>query len=419
MKGWLKLDNAAKIFPSVTNTRRHNIYRISFELRENVDKDILQKALEIVIKRFDYFNVKLKRGVFWYYFDRNKLKPKVYEEKAFILEPYNPLDTNGFLFRVLYYQKRISLEVFHALTDGYGATQFLKALVYTYLSLKGYEIDSEGIILSDHEVIKAEANDSFQDFYRKDVNQNRKETKACHLNGEVYQDDWLSVMEATIQESDIKNICNKYDCSVTQLLTALIMKVAFSNKRMFDNLKKPFQVFIPVDLRKFFTSKSIRNFSVCIRSKVDLKNKISFEEILEIVKKDFEEELKKENLLTIIASNVKWEKMFIMRIIPLFIKEFALRIGYENGGSAPNSFCISNLGNISLPKEMIGYVEKITFANGSTSQAPVNLGVTKYNGEYHLTFSSTLVKRDLQRDFLRLLASMGAKIVLETNELEV
>ena len=79
MKGWLKLDNAAKIFPSVTNTRRHNIYRISFELRENVDKDILQKALEIVIKRFDYFNVKLKRGVFWYYFDRNKLKPKVYE----------------------------------------------------------------------------------------------------------------------------------------------------------------------------------------------------------------------------------------------------------------------------------------------------------------------------------------------------
>ena len=419
MKSWLRLDNAAKIFPSVTNARRHNLFRISFEMMELVDKDVLQSALESVIKRFSYFNVKLKRGVFWYYFDENKLKPQVYEEKAFILEPYNPLDTNGFLFRVLYYQKRITLEVFHALTDGYGATQFLKALVYTYLNMKGYEIESEGMILSDHEVLTAEANDSFQDFYRKDVDQNRKETKACHLDGEVYQDDWLSVMEATIKEGDIKNLCNKYDCSVTQLLTALIMKVALKNRRMFDNLKKPFQVFIPVDLRRYFTSKSIRNFSICIRSKIDLKNKISFEEIIEIVKNDFKEELQKDNLLTIIASNVKWEKMFIMRIIPLFIKEFALRIGYENGGGAPNSFCISNLGNICLPKEMISHVEKITFANGSSSQAPVNLGVTKYNGEYHLTFSSTLVKRDLQRDLLRLLAEMGAKIVLETNELEV
>lgn len=419
MKNWLKLDNAAKIFPSVTNAKRHNLFRLSFELTEEIDPVVLQEALDVTIKRFAYFNVKLKRGIFWYYLEENKVKPLVYEEKPFVLEPFSQLDNRGFLFRVLYYNKRISLEVFHVLTDGFGGSQFLKTLVYNYLLLKGKKIDSEGIILSDLETLTAEKNDSFLENYYTEVNKNRKEVKACHIKGEIYDDDWLSVMTAKVKEEDMKRLCNKYDCSVTQLLTTIIMKVALSNKRMFDNLKRPFQVFIPADLRRHFPSKSLRNFSICIRSKISLKQDLSFEEILKIVKSEVQEELKKENLLTIIASNVKWEKMLLLRITPLFLKEIALKIGYENSGSAPNSFCLSNLGKIDIPSEMKQYVEKITFANGSSSQAPINMGVTKYDNKYFLTFSSTLVDRAIQRDFFRFLSSEGVDITLETNELEV
>lgn len=419
MKKWLKLDNAAKIFPSVTNARRHNLFRLSFELTEEVEPSILQEALNITIKRFAYFNVKLKRGIFWYYFEENKEKPLVYEERPFVLEPFNQLDNRGFLFRVLYYDKRISLEVFHALTDGYGGSQFLKTLVYNYLLLKGEKLMSEGIILSDIETLTVEKEDSFLDNYHTEVNQIRKETKACHLKGELYEDDWLSVITCEAKSEDIKRICVKYDCSVTQLFTAIIMKVAIKNKMMFDKTKRPFQVFIPADLRRFFPSKSLRNFSICIRSKINLNDNLSFSELISIVKKDLEEELQTENLLTIIASNVKWEKMFLLRITPLFLKEIALKIGYENSGSAPNSFCLSNLGNIEIPSEMKKYVEKITFANGSSSQAPINIGVTKYSDKYYITFSSTLVKRDIQRDFIRFLTSEGIDLVLETNELEV
>lgn len=419
MKNWLKLDNAAKIFPSVTNAKRHNLFRLSFELTEEIDPVVLQEALDVTIKRFAYFNVKLKRGIFWYYLEENKVKPLVYEEKPFVLEPFSQLDNRGFLFRVLYYNKRISLEVFHVLTDGFGGSQFLKTLVYNYLLLKGKKIDSEGIILSDLETLTVEKNDSFLENYYTEVNKNRKEVKACHIKGEIYDDDWLSVMTAKVKEEDMKRLCNKYDCSVIQLLTTIIMKVALSNKRMFDNLKRPFQVFIPADLRRHFPSKSLRNFSICIRSKISLKQDLSFEEILKIVKSEVQEELKKENLLTIIASNVKWEKMLLLRITPLFLKEIALKIGYENSGSAPNSFCLSNLGKIDIPSEMKQYVEKITFANGSSSQAPINMGVTKYDNKYFLTFSSTLVDRAIQRDFFRFLSFEGVDITLETNELEV
>lgn len=419
MKKWLKLDNAAKIFPSVTNARRHNLFRLSFELTEKVDPVILQEALNITIKRFAYFNVKLKRGMFWYYLEENKDKPIIYEEKSFVLEPFNKLDNRGFLFRVLYYNKRISLEVFHVLTDGYGGSQFLKTIVYNYLLLKGKKIESEGIILSDIETLTVEKDDSFLDNYHTEVNKNRKEIKACHLKGELYEDDWLSVITAEASDEDIKRVCNKYDCSVTQLFTAIIMLVAMKNKTMFDKIKKPFQVFVPADLRRFFPSKSLRNFSICIRSKINLNDKLTFDDILSIVKKEFTEELQIDNLLTIIASNVKWEKMLLLRITPLFLKEIALKIGYENSGSAPNSFCLSNLGKIEIPSGMKEYVEKITFANGSSSQAPINMGVTKCNDKYFITFSSTLVKRDIQRDFFRFLSSEGIDLVIETNELEV
>ena len=77
MKNWLKLDNAAKIFPSVTNAKRHNLFRLSFELTEEIDPVVLQEALDVTIKRFAYFNVKLKRGIFWYYLEENKVKPLV------------------------------------------------------------------------------------------------------------------------------------------------------------------------------------------------------------------------------------------------------------------------------------------------------------------------------------------------------
>ena len=81
---WDKLDNTAHLFPSIAGESMTNVYRISVVLNEKIQSDALQQALDMVLPKFDGFNVRLRRGVFWYYFEENgKPAPKVMEEAAF------------------------------------------------------------------------------------------------------------------------------------------------------------------------------------------------------------------------------------------------------------------------------------------------------------------------------------------------
>ena len=106
--------------------------------------------------------------------------------------------------------------------------------------------------------------------------------------------------------------------------------------------KHLFQVFVPVNLRRFFPSITLRNFSLYVRTKFNIDKEISFPEIVAKVKEDFSEELQKDKLQARIVANVKWEKHFLMRIIPLFMKKIGFKIGYNIFGESANSFSLSN-----------------------------------------------------------------------------
>ena len=133
---WDKLDNTAHLFPVIAREQMSNVYRISVTLTELIDPLLLQQALDLVLPRFDGFNLRLRRGVFWHYFEENgKPAPRVREEDTFPCRFIRANKNNSYLFRVTYYKYRINLEVFHVLTDGMGGLNFLKELTYQYLRL--------------------------------------------------------------------------------------------------------------------------------------------------------------------------------------------------------------------------------------------------------------------------------------------
>ena len=68
---WDKLDNTAHLFPVIAREQMSNVYRISVTLTELIDPLLLQQALDLVLPRFDGFNLRLRRGVFWHYFEEN------------------------------------------------------------------------------------------------------------------------------------------------------------------------------------------------------------------------------------------------------------------------------------------------------------------------------------------------------------
>jgi NRPS condensation-like uncharacterized protein len=417
---WYKLDNAAKIFPSVSNRGRTNVFRLSFEMKEEVDPLLLQHALEQTIKRFPMLNVRLRKGMFWYYFEDNDQTPKVEEENPYICRMFEGLrDNNGFKFRLSYFDKRISLETFHSLTDGTGALEFLKSIVYTYLELQDITISASNILTEEVEMINEESLDYFNLHYNAKLKNTRKEVKALQFKSPQYEDDWLGVIIGTADVKQIKDLSKKYDCTITELLGANIIYSAFKSIHLFESKDKPFALFIPVNLRRFFPSKTLRNFSLYVRIMVKFTQDLTFEEVLTTVKQDMKDELQKEKLQTRFTSTVRTERNIVMRLAPRVIKEIALKIGYKLLADSINSFSFSNLGSFDLPKEMKEHIEKVIFTTGASRKTPMNLGVISFNNKIVMTFSSFLIDRSLQKEFFRFLSNEGVDIVIENNELEV
>ena len=203
---WDKLDNTAHLFPVIAGEQMSNVYRISVTLSELIDPELLQQALDMVLPKFDGFNLRLRRGVFWNYFEENgKPAPKVREENAFPCRFIRSNKNNSYLFHVTYYKYRINLEVFHVLTDGMGGLNFLKELTYQYLRLLHPELMAQaGDSLNSSTSLNRE--DSFLKNYKKRSEKRYKTQKAYLIKGEQLRTGEFGVMHGYMDIPELKAV---------------------------------------------------------------------------------------------------------------------------------------------------------------------------------------------------------------------
>ena len=129
---WYQLDNAAKIVPSTTGGSDSRVFRITCELKEEVDPEALQSAVTSAAREFPHFSSILKEGMFWYYLDQSDLEAEVTPDNQPALDTIYREGRRNLLYRVNYFGRRINLEMFHVLTDGTGAFEFLKVILAEY-----------------------------------------------------------------------------------------------------------------------------------------------------------------------------------------------------------------------------------------------------------------------------------------------
>ena len=219
---WQKLDNTANLFPAIATHTMTNVYRIAVSLHEEIDKKLLQRALDMVLPEFDTFNVHMRRGVFWYYFETNhKMPPLVEEESDYPCRYIEPYLNNNYLFRVTYYKNRINLEVFHVLADGMGGINFLRELTYQYLRLKHPGLCGnmdEGF----SDVTSLNTEDSYLKNYKKSHAKGYKTARAVEVKGERLPAGELGVIHGYMQLEEIKRACKSFGASINEYLTGLM-----------------------------------------------------------------------------------------------------------------------------------------------------------------------------------------------------
>lgn len=332
---WDKLDNTAHLFPVIAGDSMSNVYRISVTLTELVDAVLLQQALEIVLPKFDGFNLRLRQGVFWYYFEENgKPAPKVREEAAFPCRYIYPNRNNSYLFRVTYYKYRINLEVFHVLTDGMGGINFLKELTYQYLRLVHPELKGDkGDLLASSTSLNRE--DSFLKNYRKSSEKGYQTKKAYLVKGERLSPGEFGIMHGYMQIPELKEVCHRYGASINEYLVTVFVWSVYRECMHGMPSDKPVRVAVPVNLRPYFNSITTKNFFAMVSAEFHpVKDEYTFEEVLEIVKDSLKQQINKENLERLFSYNVSNEKILAARAAPLFFKNIAMRVVYTQSALA-------------------------------------------------------------------------------------
>lgn len=417
---WMRLDNAAKIYPAARRRSWSNVYRLSVTLTEPVDPTVLQSALDVTVRRFPSIAARLRRGVFWYYLQQLEKAPQVRPESSYPMTRMSRAETRQCAFRVIVHGRRIAVELFHSLTDGTGALIFLKSLTAEYLQQKhGIRIDAEnGVLGRLEEPSKQELEDSFLK-YGGTVSASRKANDAWQVSGTRSPDGFLHLTCFHLSTPQLLEKAHEHGVTVTAFLCAVMMMALQElqlERQPAQLRRKSIKVLLPVNLRQLFPSKTLRNFAMYTIPEIMPKlGYYTFDEICQVVKNKMGLEITPKHMSTMIATNVADEQKLVLRLVPLFLKDIVMKAVFDTVGERKSCLSLSNLGQVKLPEQMKPFVERFDFILGVQATAPYNCGVLSYGDTTYVNFIRNIREPDLERHFYRVLRELGLSVTVESN----
>ena len=417
---WLRLDNAAKIFPASLRAGWSNVFRLSVTFSFPVDREALESAVKTVSGRFPSVCVRLKRGLFWYYLEETAQPPKLVEEGCQPLLPMTRREIGKCAVRILYYENRIAAEFFHALTDGTGALVFMKTLAAVYLEkAKNICVPCEkGVLSVSQKASREELEDSFLK-YAGTVAAKRDASSAYRLQGIREPDGYIHVTSAEIPLREILQVVKQKKVSLTTFLAAVLTVSAAQVQReqVAPKREKPVRIQIPVNLRRFFPSQTLRNFVSVYEVGLEKGEcDADFEETLFRIHHQMALHLTKRDLRAVFTANVKSERGLAIRLVPLFLKNIVMRAVFDRVGENRASLCLSNLGMIEFPDEMSPFVKRFDFIIGPQANAPYNCAACSCGDTLRINLVRNTREPALERVFFKKLSSFGFSVTLESNE---
>jgi len=421
-KSWMRLDNAALIYPAVRKRDWMAMFRLTADLTEPVDKSVLEKALSLTINRFPSFRVRLRRGLFWFYLESIEDEPRVREDVANPCVRMDFSENNGYMFRVRYYKKRVSIEIFHVVADGTGGLSFFKTMLAEYIRIK-YGEDTP----RDYDVVDCstpcdpeELEDAFHKYARR-VAKPRNEPSAYSLAGTREERNLVHITTGIADSAAIMQAAKAKGVSITAYLTSVLIMALCEYQRGRDipqMWRKPIKVNVPVNLRQYYPTITKRNFSQYVNPGIEPKfGEHTFDEVLNQVHHFLKLEINEKNMNARFSRNVMDAEMGVVRVVPLFLKNIILRMNFNVVGDNLTTSSMSNLGLVRLPDVMEKYIDRMDFIMGPLRRNPVVMAAGTYKDKMYINFTRTIKETDVERDFFRFLVRQGIGVMIESNNL--
>lgn len=416
---WYKLDLSAIVYPTLQRRDFSSVYRLSVVLKEPVDPALLQEALDQTLPRFPTYKVAIRKGLFWRYLEPNT-RPGPYVKED-IKNPCMPMDFKGnnrYLIRVYYYGNRIALEAHHCLGDGTGGMCLLQTLTAVYLGLKGHTVTPSGFVLDIHsEPDPEELEDAYMRYAHAQVRPPRPAEKTYRIRGTKEPFYTLNIIDGILSVKEVAAVAKKYNASITEYLNAVLLYALLQKQSQEFHLKlHPVRIAMPVNLRRFFPSKTLRNFITMVYPSIDPRlGEYTFEEIVTQIHHYMRYYINEKFLRGDITTNAATQRNPVIRVVPLFIKDLVVRTFYTKVQDKNSSAGLTNMGALQVPESMKPYIERFDIYMGQPFSSRTNCAIISFEDILTINFASSIVEADVERFFFRKLVQDGIHVRIESN----
>ena len=418
-RDWYKLDLSAIVYPTLQRRDFSSVYRLALLLKEEVDPNLLQQAVDLALPRFPTYKAAIRKGMFWRYLEPND-RPGPFVQPD-IKNPCMPMPfkaNNRYLIRFYYYGKRIALEAHHSLGDGTGGMCVLLTVTATYLRLKGYEIENGGFVKDINEKpSQGELEDAYMKYANAKVCPPRPSEKAYRVRGTKEPFYTLNMVEGSMSASKVMEVAKKYNATITEYLNAVLLYALLQKQNSEWHMRlKPVAIAMPVNLRRFFPSETLRNFITMIYPSIDPRlGEYTFEEIVAHVHNYMRYYINEKTLRGDITTNARTQSNSIIRIVPLFLKDFVVSRFYAAVQDQHSSAGLTNMGVLKVPESMKQYIRRFDICMGQPFSTRTNCAIISFEDILTITFGSSIVEADVERNFFRKLVQDGIHVKIESN----
>lgn len=416
---WYKLDLSAIVYPTLQRKDFSSVYRLSALMKEEIDPVLLQKALDMTLPRFPTYKVAIRKGLFWRYLEpNNRPGPFVTPD---IKNPCMPMPfkaNNRYLLRVYYYGRRISLEAHHCLGDGTGGMCVLQTLISVYLKLQGHPVTPFGFVLDiDETPDPEELEDAYMRYANARVRPPRPGEKTYRVRGTKEPFYTLNIIDGIMSVREVMAVARKYDATLTEYINAVLLYALLQKQENDAPYKiRPVKIAMPVNLRRFFPSKTLRNFITMVYPSIDPRlGDYTFEEIVEQVHHYMKYYISEKFLRGDITTNAATQRNPFIRVVPLFIKDFVVRTFYTKVQDKNSSAGLTNMGALKVPEDMKPYIERFDIYMGQPFSSRTNCAIISFEDTLTINFASSIVETDVECNFFRKLVQDGIHVKVESN----
>lgn len=416
---WYKLDLSAIVYPTLQRKDFSSVYRLSVLLKEEIDPALLQKALDMTLSRFPTYKVAIRKGLFWRYLEpNNRPGPFVTPD---IKNPCMPMPfkaNNRYLLRVYYYGRRISLEAHHCLGDGTGGMCVLQTLTAVYLGLLGHSITPSGFVLDIKSFPESEElEDAYMRYANARVRPPRPGEKTYRVRGTKEPFYTLNIIDGIMSVREVMAVAKKYDATLTEYLNAVLLYALLQKQEHDMPFRfRPVKIAMPVNLRRFFPSKTLRNFITMVYPSIDPRlGDYTFKEIVEQVHHYMKYYINEKFLRGDITTNAATQRNPVIRVVPLFIKDFVVRTFYTKVQDKNSSAGLTNMGALKVPEDMKPYIERFDIYMGQPFSSRTNCAIISFEDTLTINFASSIAETDVECLFFRKLVQDGIHVTIESN----